>query len=58
MFHFLDCPFCGSFSISMYKDLEKGWGYFVACDNCGASTGTQRTEEEAEKTWNTRKDNT
>lgn len=52
----LPCPFCGGeANCSDYYGEDCIFEYLVICLDCGVSTQTFLTEEEAIEAWNTRK---
>ena len=52
----LTCPFCGGeANCSDYYGEDCIFEYLVICLDCGVSTQTFLTEEEAIEAWNTRK---
>lgn len=47
---FKPCPFCGGKA----KKIEIGIDWKIECEDCGSSTRTYSTPEEAEEVWNRR----
>lgn len=54
------CPFCGSTRVSGVTLSNKSLMFreFVDCEDCGASTTTHATKQEAVDAWNTRHERT
>lgn len=49
------CPFCGSHYVRIQKDGGLcDFYYYARCNNCGARTNSEYTEEEAAANWNKR----
>lgn len=51
----LSCPFCGSGETSLISmSCERGDGYIVECDDCGAAGPFKKNDDEACFAWNRR----
>ena len=50
------CPFCGSDRIEgfTYPKNDRMFKEYVSCEQCGASTTTYKTRQEAIDAWNRR----
>lgn len=48
----LECPFCGSKDVKLYKSDYTFW--FVECNMCCSEGPLSRTGDEAKDKWNTR----
>lgn len=60
MSELLPCPFCGSIRVSgvTLSDETRMFREFGCCEDCGASTTTYATKQEAIDAWNTRHERT